>query len=123
MCRATFRLLILQRSGDRILTDGGLTASNEGGPTVPHTTPEMRAQVHGIQLIICTPVLLHAHVSDLPHRTQVSDQHFDIKLAPHSSQLHLCPSCSSSGEFFTMSSCLRCLWHCLLARNSQDSML
>ena len=44
-CRATIRLLILRRSGDRILTDGGLTATDEAAISHPHTTPEMRAQV------------------------------------------------------------------------------
>ena len=46
MCRALLRLIIIQRSADRILTDGGMTSS-EGPASISPTqrTPEMRAQV------------------------------------------------------------------------------
>ena len=46
-CRSALRLVILWRSGDRLLTDGGMT-SNDGiqGSHLPlQTSPEMRAQV------------------------------------------------------------------------------
>ena len=45
-CRSLLRLLILRRSGDRLLTDGGMTSSDgTSDSTFPiQASPEMRAQ-------------------------------------------------------------------------------
>lgn len=46
--KALFRLFIFQRSGDRILTDGGMTSSDGFAASPVQTSPEMRAQaIHG----------------------------------------------------------------------------